>query len=145
MKLDHPALVDLLKQAYSAEKAAAFAYQGHAASVKDAAEKKAIKQIEDDEWEHRREVLQIMNRYDVPVSKYYELRFHVIGKLISFSCFVIGRFMPFYYAGRFHYEKLANVPAFQSPGKIKRHKSANDKARKRNKFAHNMKPEFIIF
>jgi len=100
MKLNHPALVDLLKQAYSAEKAAAFAYQGHAASVKGREEKKAIKQIEDDEWGHRNEVLHIMKQYDVPVSKYYEVRFHIIGKIISFSCFVIGRFMPFYFAGR---------------------------------------------
>ncbi len=100
MKLDHPQLVDLLKQAYSAEKAAAFAYIGHAASVKDAEAKKAIRQIEIDEWNHRQEVLEIMQKYDVPISKYYEFRFHLIGKLISASCFVIGRFMPFYFAGR---------------------------------------------
>jgi len=100
MKLDHPGLVDLLKQAYSAEKAAAFAYIGHAASVKDPEVKKAVKQIEVDEWNHRREVLEIMQQYNVPISKYYEFRFHVIGKIISASCFVIGRFMPFYFAGR---------------------------------------------
>jgi rubrerythrin len=100
MKLQHPALVDLLKKAYSAEKAAAFAYQGHAGSVKPEIEKKAIRQIEIDEWNHRREVLEIMNKYDIPVSSFYELRFHVIGKIISFSCYVIGRFMPFYFAGR---------------------------------------------
>ena len=34
-------LINLLKQAYSAEKAAAFAYQGHAASVRTLEEKKA--------------------------------------------------------------------------------------------------------
>ncbi len=33
--LNHKALVNLLQKAYSAEKAAAFAYQGHATSVKD--------------------------------------------------------------------------------------------------------------
>ncbi len=96
----HKALVDLLQQAYSAEKAAAFAYQGHAASVKDAADKAAIHQIEVDEWGHRHEVLLIMQQYGIPVSKYYELRFHIIGKVISFSCHVIGWFMPFYFAGR---------------------------------------------
>jgi hypothetical protein len=100
MKLDHPELVKLLQMAYSAEKAAAFAYIGHAASVKDPEEKKAIKQIEDDEWFHRKEVLEIMNEYNIPVSKWYEFRFHVIGKIISGSCFVIGWFMPFYFAGR---------------------------------------------
>lgn len=86
--------------AYSAEKAAAFAYQGHAASVKDPEQKKAIRQIEIDEWNHRREVLAIMQEYSIPISRYYECRFHVIGKIISGSCFVIGWFMPFYFAGR---------------------------------------------
>ena len=100
MQLNHPQLVDLLKKAYSAEKAAAFAYQGHAASVKDAAEKKEINQIEIDEWLHRKEVLSIMNDFNIPVSKYYELKFHIIGKIISASCYVIGWFMPFYFAGR---------------------------------------------
>ena len=100
MKLQHTTLVDLLQQAYSAEKAAAFAYQGHAGSVKPADEKKAIRQIEEDEWNHRREVKQIMGLYDIPVSKYYEIRFYIIGRIISWSCYVIGRFMPFYFAGR---------------------------------------------
>ncbi len=100
MKLTHRALVDLLQRAYSAEKAAAFAYQGHANSLKNAQDKIAVKQIEDDEWYHRKEVLGIMNQYGVPISKYYEFRFHIIGKIISGSCYVIGRFMPFYFAGR---------------------------------------------
>lgn len=100
MQLKHPALVDLLKKAYSAEKAAAFAYQGHAGAVKNIEEKKAIHQIEIDEWFHRQEVLQIMKQYAIPVSKFYEFRFHVIGKIISGSCYVIGWFMPFYFAGR---------------------------------------------
>lgn len=100
MKLEHKALVDLLRKAYSAEKAAAFAYQGHAGSVKDKAEKAAIRQIELDEWNHRKEVLAIMKQYNIPVSKFYEFRFHVVGKLISWSCYVIGWFMPYYFAGR---------------------------------------------
>lgn len=100
IKLAHPALVDLLQMAYSAEKAAAFAYQGHAGSVKNELEKQAIYQIELDEWQHRKEVLTLMQLYQVPVSNYYEIRFHVIGKLISYSCYVIGWFMPYYFAGR---------------------------------------------
>jgi hypothetical protein len=100
MNLQHPELIDLLKKAYSAEKAAAFAYQGHAGSVKDKEEKKDIHQIEIDEWNHRKEVLQIMQQYEIPISKFYEVRFHIIGKIISGSCYVIGWFMPFYFAGR---------------------------------------------
>ncbi len=99
MKLQ-PELEDLLKRAYSAEKAAAFAYQGHAGSVKNSGEKNAIHQIEMDEWLHRENILGIMKKYTIPISKWYELRFHVIGKIISGSCYVIGWFMPFYFAGR---------------------------------------------
>ena len=100
MNLAHPKLVKLLQKAYSAEKAAAFAYIGHAGSVKDKKHKALIKQIEIDEWNHRSEVLKIMNQYGIPVSRAYEIRFHIIGKVISTSCYVIGWFMPYYFAGR---------------------------------------------
>lgn len=98
--LNHRKLVNLLQMAYSAERAAAFAYQGHAGSVKNEDEKLAIKQIEIDEWNHRSEVLCIMQIYNIPISKYYEIKYFVIGKIISFSCYVIGWFMPYYFAGR---------------------------------------------
>ena len=99
MILNHPELINLLQKAYSAEKAAAFAYQGHAASVKDETEKSEINQIGNDEWSHRKEVLAIMNDFEIPISRKYEIQFHIIGKLICYSCYVIGRFMPFYFAG----------------------------------------------
>jgi rubrerythrin len=92
-------LIHLLQQAYSAEKAAAFAYQGHAASLKKEIEKQAVKQIELDEWKHRADVLKLMNHYQVPVSKWFEFKYHVIGKIISGSCYVLGWFMPYYFAG----------------------------------------------
>lgn len=95
-----PELIDLLQMAYSAEKAAAFAYQGHASSLKNSPQVPAINQIEQDEWVHRAEVLAIMNQYHIPVSKWYEFKFHVIGRVIGYSCHVIGWFMPFYFAGR---------------------------------------------
>ncbi len=97
--LHHKKLTTLLQKAYSAEKAAAFAYQGHAGSVKDIAQKAAIKQIEIDEWHHRACVLKIMQQYHIPVSKYYEARMYITGKVISMGCYVIGWFMPFYFAG----------------------------------------------
>jgi hypothetical protein len=98
--LQNPVLVDLLQKAYSAEKAAAFAYQGHASATKNKKDKASIKQIEVDEWNHRKEVLEIMHDYNIPVSKYYEARFYVVGKIISASCHVIGWFMPFFFAGK---------------------------------------------
>ena len=99
-KIDHPQLINLLKKAYSAEKAAAYAYQGHAGSVKNKLEKLAIRQIEEDEWNHRREVLAIMQHYSIALSRWYEFRFAIIGKIISASCYVIGWFMPFFFAGK---------------------------------------------
>ncbi len=100
MKLEHPALVDLLKRAYSAERAASFAYVGHAGSLKDPDERAAVRQIEQDEWDHRANVLTIMNQYDVPVSRWYEIKYFWFGKIIGFSCYLIGRFMPFFFAGK---------------------------------------------
>jgi rubrerythrin len=60
-----PIIIKSLQLAYSAEKAAAFAYIGHANSVSDPSEKLAIKQIENDEWDHRAHVLEIMNLYGI--------------------------------------------------------------------------------
>ncbi len=100
VKLTHPALVKLLQKAYSGEKAAAFAYIGHARSLKDPAAKAAVRQIEEDEWKHRENVRGLMERYEVPVSRWLEVKLHIIGRVISASCHVIGRFMPFFFAGK---------------------------------------------
>lgn len=93
-------LVALMQLAHSAERAAAFAYQGHAAAVRDPDEKREIARIEQEEWDHRAEVLRLMEQYDVPVSRYLEAKYWIIGRLISASCHVIGWFMPMYFAGR---------------------------------------------
>jgi len=100
MKIDHPQLVDSLRKAYSAEKAASFAYIGHAGSLKSPEEKARVREIEQDEWNHRRNVLEIMQQYDISVSSYYEVKYHIIGKIIGYSCYVIGRFMPYFFAGK---------------------------------------------
>lgn len=106
MTLHHPALVDLLQRAYSAERAAALAYVGHASSLRTSGKSPdpvviaAVRQIEMDEWNHREHVLALMQRYGIPVSRFYEFKFLVVGKLIGLSCHVIGRFMPFFFAGR---------------------------------------------
>src|SRR5688572_508722 len=100
MKFSHPALAMLLQRAYSGEMAAAFAYVGHAGSLRCAQAKAAVKQIEDDEWKHRENVLFLMRKYEVPISRPYEVYFYCIGKVIAFSCHLIGRFMPYFFAGK---------------------------------------------
>lgn len=98
--LDHPTLVRSLQRAYSAERAASFAYIGHAHSLRDPAAIAVINQIEQDEWAHRRHVLAIMSLHCVPVSRWFEARYYVVGKLIGASCHVIGWFMPYFFAGK---------------------------------------------
>lgn len=98
--IDHPRLVKLLQMAYSAEKAAAFAYIGHAGSVRNPDEKRAIKQIENDEWHHRAVVLSIMQQCGIKPSRSNEIKYHIIGKVLALGCHVIGWFMPYYFAGR---------------------------------------------
>ncbi len=100
MKLEDKKLAASLQRAYSAERAAALAYVGHARSLSDEDEIRAVRKIEGDEWEHRREVLAIMRLYEIPVSRWLETRYLVIGKLIGLSCLVIGRFMPYFFAGK---------------------------------------------
>ena len=100
MKIDHSALVKSLQTAYSAERAASFAYIGHAGSLKNPDEKKRVQEIEQDEWDHRENVLKIMEVYDIPVSEYLELKYYIIGKFIGYSCYLIGRFMPYFFAGK---------------------------------------------
>ena len=100
VQIEHPKLVKLLQLAYSAEKAAAFAYIGHAGAVKNPDEKVAIKQIEMDEWQHRETVLSIMRQHEIQPSRYNEIKYHILGRIISCSCYVIGWFMPYYFAGR---------------------------------------------
>ncbi len=98
--LAHPALVGSLQRAYSAERAASLAYIGHAASLRDPAAKARIKEIEQDEWDHRRNVLAILQHYGLPVSRRLELQYYLIGQLIAGSCHVIGWFMPYFFAGK---------------------------------------------
>lgn len=100
MNLPHPALRTLLQKAYSGERAAALAYVGHAASLRDPAARAAVKQIEDDEWNHRRNLRVILDRYEIPVSRAFEIRFYCIGRIIALSCHVIGWFMPYFFAGK---------------------------------------------
>jgi len=97
---DQAQLRQLLQLAYSAERAASFAYQGHARSVTDTEQRAAIQQIEADEWHHRDCVLAIMAEFDVSPSPWLEAKYWIIGQFISMSCYVIGWFMPMYFAGR---------------------------------------------
>jgi len=93
-------LVALLRLAYSAEKAAAYAYRGHAASVKDPAERAHILQVEQEEWHHRELVGGMLQTLGAKPNRIREAIFWCIGRAIGAFCRVGGWFAPMYGAGR---------------------------------------------
>lgn len=87
-------LVHVLQMAYSGEKSAALAYQGHADSVRDADEKDAIRQIERDEWEHREEVGRMLARLNAQPCGFREGMQTAIGTFIKWLCPISGWLAP---------------------------------------------------
>ena len=93
-------LIALLQLAYSAERAAAYAYRGHWHSVKDPEERARIKQIEDEEWHHRKLVGEMLAALGSQASRQREVRSLILGRVLGFLCHVMGWLAPMYGAGR---------------------------------------------
>lgn len=93
-------LIALLQTAYSAELAAAYAYRGHWHSVSNATEKASIRNIEDDEWRHRKLVGEMLAALGVTPPKHREVRATIVGRSLGFLCHVMGWLAPMYGAGR---------------------------------------------
>ena len=93
-------LIRILQNAHAGEIAAAYAYRGHWKSLKDSPEKERIRQIEAEEWDHRRRVGEWLAKLDSKPRKLRERVFWTIGNVLGPSCFVSGWFMPMYFAGR---------------------------------------------
>jgi len=93
-------LIALLQLAYSAERAAAYAYRGHWQSVFDEDERIRIRQIEDEEWHHRKLVGEMLESLRAQPSRQREIRACVIGRVLGLLCHVMGWLAPMYGAGR---------------------------------------------
>jgi len=93
-------LIALLQLAYSAEQAAALAYRGHWHSVVDPSERARIKQIEDEEWHHRKLVGEMLEQLGAQPNRQRETRSWLIGRALGVLCHVMGWFAPMYGAGR---------------------------------------------
>ena len=93
-------LIALLQLAYSGELAAAHAYRGHWKSVRSAAEKTAIQNIENDEWRHRKLVGEMLVNLENGPSRRRETRANLIGRTLGLLCHVTGWLAPMYGAGR---------------------------------------------
>ncbi len=103
------ALVRLLRLAYSGEKAAAYAYAGHWRSVKNADERATIQRIEQEEWQHRATVKRMLDVLNEKPNIWRELMMSFIGRSVSIGCFLIGWFLPMYFAGKLEH---ANVKEY---------------------------------
>jgi len=92
-------LTRLLRVAYSSEMAAAYAYQGHAASVRDPREKSSLAAIEREEWQHREAIGRMLPLLGAAPSRIREAIFTAIGKTLRFLCPLSGWTLPMLCAG----------------------------------------------
>lgn len=90
----------LLRLAYSAELAAAYAYRGHWHSVSDADERDRILLIGNEEWRHRKLVGEMLDKLESYPSPPRELRSAIVGRVLGSSCHLTGWLAPMYGAGR---------------------------------------------
>ena len=94
-------LIRILQNAYSGELAAAYAYRGHWQSLKkSAAEREQIRQIEAEEWTHRKEVGKWLEVLEAKPRKFKDVMLWTIGRSLGAACHVSGWFFPMYFAGR---------------------------------------------
>lgn len=107
MKNARASLGRILQNAHAGEIAAAFAYRGHWKSVRSAQERERIRQIEEEEWDHRSRVRFWMEDLNIRPRRMRELVFWTIGRVLGVLCFVSGRFLPMYFAGRLESQNTA--------------------------------------
>jgi len=93
-------LIHTLHLAYSGEKAAGYAYNAHWRSVKNPEQRERIQKIEKEEWDHRAIVGEMLAFLGAKPQVWRELMMATIGRTVGFSCYIIGWFLPMYFAGR---------------------------------------------
>lgn len=110
-------LVRLLRQAYSGEKAAAYAYRGHASSVRAAARRERIRAIEAEEWHHRELVGGMLRALGATPGRFLELRAAVIGRILALGCHLTGELVPLLGAGKL---ESGNVREYEEAARLAR-------------------------
>ncbi|HMJ83092.1 MAG TPA: demethoxyubiquinone hydroxylase family protein [Vicinamibacterales bacterium] len=109
MRIDgpHAELIHVLRSACSGELAAGYAYRGHWKSISPGAVRERIREIEEEEWHHRRLVRSLLVKLGSGPSRSREAVFWMIGKAIGLLCHIGGRFIPMYGAGRLESANIA--------------------------------------
>lgn len=93
-------LIRQLQGACSGELAAIYAYEGHARSVSDPAQRERLRTIQSEERHHRAIVIDLLRRLGAGPKPGRDALFWCIGHVISFLCRVGGWFVPMYGAGK---------------------------------------------
>ena len=93
------ALGELLQLAYSGELAAAYAYRGHWKSSRRSEERERIRSIEEEEWHHRRQVGEMLEKLGLTPEPRRELRARITGRTLGVLCWVSGWLAPMLGAG----------------------------------------------
>src|SRR5215472_13504122 len=93
-------LIQTLQSAYSGEKAAGYAYNAHWRTLKNAEQRSQIQKIENEEWEHRALIGEMLTFLKARPQLWRELLMAAIGRTVGISCYLIGWFFPMYFAGR---------------------------------------------
>jgi rubrerythrin len=99
-------LIALLQLAYSGELAAAYAYRGHWHSVRNPDERNAIQNIENDEWQHRKLLGDLLTSLEAGPLHPRETRAAIIGRTLGWLCHVTGWLAPMYGAGRLESDNI---------------------------------------
>ena len=110
-------LIALLQLAYSGELAAAYAYRGHWHSVNATEEREAIRQIEEDEWRHRKIVGEMLAELGARPNKLREFRASIIGRTLGMLCHITGWLAPMYGAGKL---ESRNVKEYETAARYAR-------------------------
>jgi demethoxyubiquinone hydroxylase (CLK1/Coq7/Cat5 family) len=110
-------LIRILQNAHAGELAAAYAYRGHWKSLRESSEKTEIKKIEEEEWQHRRNIDRWLAFFEAKPRPIREAAFWTIGRTLGVGCYVSGWFMPMYFAGRLESQ---NVREYSEAAKFAR-------------------------
>lgn len=98
MKDSKTKLIKLLQKAYSGERAAALAYNGHWKSLKDEKEIRIVRRIEQDEWRHREQIKRMLDEMSARPLFFREIIFYLIGRFIGIVCHFCGKFCAAFFA-----------------------------------------------
>jgi len=93
-------LIAILQLAYSGELAAAYAYSGHWHSLTRKDECDSVRNIENDEWRHRKFVGEMLKSLESGPDPFRELRAAIVGRSLGLLCHVTGWLAPMYGAGK---------------------------------------------